>query len=105
MTTKASSKKRFIKKQKAERNPKGRRKKYKEQKEKEELSHKNYLQDIGKRKLCALHKQSWVKKSIKKFQRKLNQFQLALCTECHERWYAPVNYKPQQKNRISLHKM
>ena len=70
-----------------------RREKCQKQRQKEKSNHLAYLQKMGHEQTSPLYKQPWTAKATKKFYKKINQFQLAQCSECFERWYAPANYK------------
>ena len=72
-------------------------------KHKEELKQKRqqlkadrgvYLQSMDSEKFGKLHEQKWTKKATKAFHKKMNRQQLQQCTECQERWYTRLDYKP-----------
>ena len=76
-----------------------RRQKRHQKKQKDENDRKSFLKKLGNGSSEPLHHQSWVTKATNKFHKKMAQLQMEQCTECHERWYAPLTYKAQPGTR------
>jgi hypothetical protein len=50
------------------------------------ISKEKYLEEFDSLRNGKLHKQSWVKKQVKKFQEELRKINQHHCPKCHQYW-------------------